>query len=77
MNNDLDNNLLCFSYSQREKKRRKKGLTGRRIMMSKTVKHPRIYGPIKEQKRWGQGERVCVCVQGGDMQQARPQLSAD
>lgn len=33
--------------------------------MSKRVKHPRIYGPIKEQKRWGQGERVCVCVQGG------------
>lgn len=69
MNNDLDNNLLFF-FSPVKKK--EKGLTGRGIMMSKRVKHSRIYGPIKEQKGWG--GRVCV---RGDLQQARPQLSAD
>jgi len=48
--------------------------------MSKRVKHSRIYGPIKEQEGWGESVCVCVCVcvsKQGDMQQARPQLSAD
>lgn len=53
--------------------------------MSKSVKHSRIYGPIKEQKEGRVRERerknekreVVVVEGGGGMQQARPQLSAD
>ena len=59
MNNDPDNNLLFFPLSSKKRK----GLTGKGIMMSKRVKHSRIYGPIKEQKGWV--ESVCVCLSGG------------
>lgn len=50
----------CFFLSPVGKKR--KDFTGRRIMMSKIVKHSRIYGPIKEQKGWGE----CLYVTWGE-----------
>lgn len=52
----------CFFFPVSSKKKERKGLTGRGIIMSKRVKHSRIYGPIKEQKGWG--ERVCVSKRG-------------
>lgn len=44
--------LLLFSEGGKNLKR----FTGRGIMMSKRVKHNRIYGPIKEQKKCLNGE---------------------
>lgn len=66
----------CFFLSPVEKKKKRKGFTGRRIMMSKRVKHSRIYGPIKEQKGWG--ESVCMWLGVGvGVGVSTTELSAD